>query len=198
MVLDKFIREAAGHFIWLLNIVFVWFKQCQHQHAAAWSNSVLLVRASVTGYWKKDSVCSVCSCLGSSCPSRLVPRGAGAGVNPGVYTWYMQWDFLPAQDVAKQQQRAAVKREKNFLFPPFLRYCPVFLLTLKKQHQKKTGKLLRVLGKSSQVSYCVMMWHTCLCLPNHLIKVAYVTSFRAFLFRTVHLKVSIMYCWYKV
>ena len=35
MVLDKFIREAAGHFIWLLNILFVWFRQCQHQHASA-------------------------------------------------------------------------------------------------------------------------------------------------------------------
>lgn len=68
MVLDKFIREAAGHFIWLLNIVFVWFKQCQHQHAAAWSCSVLLARASVKRYREGDAVCSVCSCLGSSCP----------------------------------------------------------------------------------------------------------------------------------
>lgn len=36
MVLDKFIREAAGHFIWLLNILFVWFGQHrQHQQASA-------------------------------------------------------------------------------------------------------------------------------------------------------------------
>lgn len=98
MVLDKFIREAAGHFIWLLNIVFVWFKQCQHQHAAAWSYSVLLAGASVKRYCEGDAVCSVCSCLGSSCPLPLVRQGARAGVNPAVQAMDVPRYFLHTQD----------------------------------------------------------------------------------------------------
>lgn len=78
--------------------MFVWFKQCQHQHAAAWSYSVLLARASVKRYREGDAVRSVCSRLGSSCPLPLERQGAGAGVNPALQARDVPRYFLRAQD----------------------------------------------------------------------------------------------------
>lgn len=128
MVLDKFIREAAGRFIWLLNMVFVWFRQRRRRHAAACSNSVLLARAAGNGAARD-------SCGGSS----ALPLGASSAAGPHVAA------LLRADGAAEWQPAAAGKCASTFWFYPIsIRErmpCVLSSLKTKRQTDKTRRKL---------------------------------------------------------
>lgn len=128
--------------------MFVWFKQCQHQHAAAWSNSGLLARAAVKRHFPVR---------GTGC---VRSRGWPRSPHPGRPLCATGSSALPPGAHGRGTGFPAGGGGEGLLVSVHSLFCLcsippqepcVFVLTLKNQQQKKYANHLGVSARSMQV-----------------------------------------------